>query len=223
MKAIYSRLANTLEREPTDTEFLAALNSPDYAADTSKWGKIQKTPSNKKTLYTQKHIEEMRAAAAKTYALQTTTPTETENEKEYISEGYTLTANNINIETVDKQDTSNIQTQFFYKVFQTMRMGSTQQSIIARTFGLQPHIEPQTVKEISEETGETQKFIKQVIQDFSTYMPVKGGIFHKLLTELTEDEVESLEFSWLLPIVGEWSKNLKLQQPPETLTKETKQ
>lgn len=220
MRAIFSRLATELKRDPTDEEFLKALNSSDFAADTSKWGRINKTPAkNDKPRYTQKHIDEMRETANKTYALASITPVDTESDNEYEVAGENITFTQANLNTVEEAEMSASQTTFFYKVFQTMRMGSTQQDIIARTFGLAPYNDVQTPKEISEDTAVTQKFVKQVIQAFSTYMPVKGGVFHEVLTQLSEDEVDSLEFGWLLPIVGEWTKTTVKVPAPEILTK----
>lgn len=220
MRAVLGRLSADLKRDPSDEEFLTALNSSEYLADTSKWGRVNKTPAvNAKPRYTQKHIDEMREAASKTYGLASTTPTDPDSEKEYELEGQTLTSTPTALEQIDQADVSNSQTKFFYQVFQTMRMGSVQQDIIVRTFGLQPYNTTQTVKEISEETTETQKFIKEVLQAFSTYMPVKGGVFHQLLTTLSEDEVDALEFGWLLPIVGEYTTETVKQDPPEILTR----
>jgi DNA-directed RNA polymerase specialized sigma subunit len=219
MRAVYSRLAGELKRDPTDTEFLEALNSATYAADTSKWGKVNKEASTNTKQYTQKHIEEMRDASNRTYAMQSTTPVDAESETEFELRGETLSSQWEDTEQIDKADTEQSQNKFFYNVFELMRVGKTQQDIIARSFGLAPYMSPQNVRQITEQTGYSQKFIKTVIQSFSQYMPTKGGVFHYVLVNMSMDEVDALEFSWLLPIVGEYPKGKSPILPPDILTK----
>lgn len=219
MRAIYSRLSGELKRNPTDTEFLEALNSVNYAADTSKWGKITKTPATKNKQYTQKHIDEMRESISKTYAMQSTNPVDAESETEFELQGVTLTAETENTEKIDTTDTEQSQNKFFYEIFTLMRIGKTQQDIIARNFGLSPYATSQNVREITDQTGCSQKFVKTVIQTFTQYMPTKGGVFHYAITSMSPDEVDALEFSWLIPIVGEYPKGQKPIMPPDILTK----
>jgi len=220
MRAVHSRLAGELKRDPTDNEFIDALNSLTYAADTSKWGKVAKDPSESKAkIYTQKHVDEMREAATKTYPVASTSPVDSESETEFELNGETLTAQHADLSEVDNADMANSQTRFFYEAFQMMKMGSTQQDIIARHFGLSPYALNQTIKEITENTGLTQKFIKQVIQSFSQYMPMKGGIFHYMLTTISAEQIDSLDFGWIIPIVGEYPAKTKPILPPDVLLK----
>ncbi len=221
MRAVHSRLAGELKRDPTDQEFIDALNSNTYAADTSKWGKVAKEPGESKIkVYTQKNVEEMREAATKTYPVASTSPVDSESETEFELNGETLTAQHSSLTEIDDADMASSQTKFFYESFQKMKMGSTQQDIIARTFGLAPYSSSQTVKEITENTGFTQKFIKQVIQAFSQYMPLPGGIFHYMLTTIDADQIDSLDFGWIIPIVGKYPEKQKPITPPDILTKQ---
>ena len=74
-------------------------------------------------------------------------------------------------------------------------------------------------KEIIEQTGLPSKYIKTVIEAFQMYMPIRAGIFHKNVLELDTDEIEALELSWLMPILGEWPSNTKEPvSPPSILT-----
>lgn len=219
MRAVYSRLAGELKRDPTDREFLEALNSPTYAADTSKWGKVTKEPSGVTKQYSQKHIDEMREASNRTYAMASTSPVDAESENEFELQGETLTAQWAGTQSIDEEDMSQSQTKFFYDIFAMMRIGTAQQDIIARSFGLTPYTQPQNVREITDQTAYSQKFIKTVITTFSQYMPVKGGVFHYALTNMSEEEVDALDFSWLLPIVGDYPQGKKPILPPDILTK----
>lgn len=220
MRAVHSRLAGELKRDPTDQEFLDALNSATYAADSSKWGKVAKEDNKNAKIYTQKHIDEMREAASKTYPVASTSPVDADSENEFELHGQTLTSQYTDLNEIERSDTSSSQTRFFYQTFQAMKMGSVQQDIVARNFGLSPYNNPQTIKEITEQTALTQKYVKTVIQAFAQYMPVKGGVFHYMIVSLPPEEIDALEFSWLLPIVGEYPKNQKQVPPPDVLTKQ---
>lgn len=224
MKAVYSRLAGELRRDPTDSELLDALNSEKYAADTSKWGRVSKSDAPRKTkTYTQKHLDEMRDISSKTYPLMSTSPTDADTETEFELSGTTLTSETTNLEEVDKQSLSTSQSEFFQEVFVQMRIGTTQKDVISRTFGLTPYVTPQTARDISMNTGLTQKYVKQLIQTFQQYMTLKGGIFHYLVDQINKQDVNSshdLEFGWILPIVGEYPSNQRRPLPaPEMLTK----
>jgi hypothetical protein len=69
-------------------------------------------------------------------------------------------------------------------------------------------------------TGMTQKYVKQIIQSFAQYISLKGGVFHYLISVTNTEEVEDLEFGWVVNIVGEYPTTQK--QPitaPDVLTR----
>lgn len=224
MKAVYSRLAGELRRDPTDNELLDALNSEKYDADTSKWGKVTKsTEPRKRKIYTQKHLDEMREISSKTYPLMSTSPTDADTEAEFELSGTTLTSETTNLEEVDRENLSSSQYDFFQTAFVKMRVGSTQKDVISRTFGLSPYPTPQTARDISMNTGLTQKYVKSLIQSFQQYMTMKGGMFHYLVDQIAKDDPaasDDLEFGWIINIVGEYPSNQRHPLPaPDILTR----
>lgn len=220
MKAIYSRLSGELKRDPTDNEFLGALNSDKYAADTSKWGRVNKSETPRKAkLYTQKHLDEMRDVSPKAYPLMPITPTDPDNDSEYEVQGSTLTAETEDMEAIDDMSLASSRHKFFQKAFQQMRIGRLQKEVVERTFGISPYTNPQSVRDISMNTGATQKYVKQIIQLFSQYISLKGGIFHHLISITNSEDIEDLEFGWVISIVGEYPADLKRPiSAPDILT-----
>jgi RNA polymerase sigma factor (sigma-70 family) len=226
IRAVRARLSNSLMRDPSDEELLDALNSNEQDGTIYKWGKADKTdkaPDSKRNkIFTQKHLEEYREVADKTYGLTTYDFVDDSNE----GGSFELIANSLyggssenSYERLEEEGLSSSRLEFFNEVFMEMRIGSRQKDVILRFFGLFPYTEAQLQKEIVEKTGFSAKFIKAVIEGFSMYMPLKGGVFHKKILDLDVDDVDSMELTWLIPILGEWDpKQLEPISPPEILT-----
>lgn len=220
IRAVKARLSNMMEREPSDDELLEALNSVEQDGTIYKWGRVDKDinkPRNK--IFTEKHLEEFKELVNKTYALTPYEMPSEDGEDSWEIETFGLLNEN-HITTYDDIDNEIVgmdRLAFFNKVFLEMQIGSRQKDVILRFFGLSPYPESQLIKEIVQDTGLTAKFVKNVIDSFSMYMPQKGGVFHKAMIELEIDEVESLELGWLIPILGDWPGG-ETVMPPEILT-----
>jgi hypothetical protein len=185
---------------------------------------VEKLPVRKSTekRFSQAHLLEARALAARSYALQPhDAPTsESDDGFERASTPLTIAANDD--DRVDTQDLSASRNQFFNDAFISMKIGSRQKDIIIRFFGMHPYDEPQTQKEIIANTALPPRFVKSVITTFQTYMPQQGGVFHQLVLALEPDDIESLELTWLIPLLGDWPKNKKqADNPPPVLTQST--
>lgn len=225
IRAVRARLANVLTREPNDEELLEALNASEQDGTIYKWGKVEKSEDSKRNkVFTQKHLDEYREVADKTYGLVSyELPDDAESDSKSTFE---LSASPIHGESrertydyLEEEDLSASRLEFFNDVFIEMRIGSRQKDVILRFFGLKPYTDSQLQKEIVEQTGFSAKFIKAVIEAFSMYMPLKGGIFHKKMVSLEPDEVEGLELAWLIPILGDWPYGqVEPIAPPEILT-----
>lgn len=226
IKAVYSRVANEMEQEPTDEELLEALNNDSYTNSNTKWAKASKPQDGvSKKKFTIEHIEEFKKMFPKFYALANyETPLNDDDDKSYETQAAPIySTNNIpGVETVEEADLKKSREKFFNTVFNEMKVGSKQKDIISRYFGLQPYNEPQQQKEIVVKSGVSAKMVKTVVDAFSQYMPQKGGIFHKIILETSFDEIESLELGWLPPILGAWPDGQKEPTvPPAILTQPT--
>lgn len=227
IKAVRSRLLNEMGREPTDDEILSELNNSTYQQ--YKWNTPAKKPAQPRTgkkQYTKKHLEQADALSKYTYevgsrdaGLQSDDGEDESFERSSVS--LTIDASDIEGE-IEEKDLARSQNDFFRKAFQEMRMGQKQTDIALRFFGLSPYTETQSQKRISDETGYPIRFIKTVISELSIYMPLQGGVFHKLLSGMDPYTVEALEMSWITIKLGEWPTNRKHPiPPPMILTQES--
>lgn len=228
IKAVGSRLTSELLRDPTDTELLNALNASEQPATGYKWGRVkttdeEKTPAanSRQKSFTQKHLDEAREMLTRSYSVFSHDSSTNDNEGEtYERESTPLTVTEVESQDdVNEKDLARNRLSFFDSVFIAMRIGSKQKDIILRYFGLSPYSQSQLQKEIVAETGLPPKFVKNVILSFSSYMPMKGGEFHRILLETPSDAIQELELEWLMPLVGDWPKGLKkAHKAPEVLT-----
>lgn len=225
IKAVYTRISNELERDPTDAELLEALNNDTYTNSNTKWAKSNKPEDGvSKKVFTMAHIEEFKKIWTKFYTMNTYDITTNDNEdssyEEEATSLYEEKMGGVTFESVDEKSLNESRQKFFNTIFIEMQIGSKQKDVIARYFGLNPYTEPQQQKEIVAKSGVSAKFVKTVVEAFTQYMPVKGGIFHKIILTMPLEEIDSLEMEWLLPILGEWPKKQKeALLPPDVLTK----
>lgn len=221
IRAVSSRLNNELSRAPNDEELLDALNTP-AGYPRNKWG-TNETPKPRSGAkkFTQAHLEEARQLNSISYGLQSYESHSDENDETYEKSSTPLTSETGDTtETFESSDLSRSRLDFFNQAFMQMKMGSKQQDIILRFFGLSKYTEPQNQKDIIANTGHPARFVKAVITAFSTYMPQPGGVFHYLLINADPDTIEGLELSWLLPILGEWPNTNQPEPAPQILTQQ---
>jgi DNA-directed RNA polymerase sigma subunit (sigma70/sigma32) len=228
IKAVAGRLNTELNRPPTDEELLEALNDPnDTNKGAYKWGGTKasgdKKPVRAANKFTMAHIQEAKDLNDRSYSLYSSDTSASEDDQEtYEKASTSLTADEASQYSYEDADLSSSRLQFFEQAFITMRIGSRQRDIILRCFGLKPYIEPQTQKEIIAQTALPPRFVKSVITSFQVYMPHKGGVFHRIILDMEPDDVEALELTWLIPILGDWPKGKRTpDSPPAILTQTT--
>jgi DNA-directed RNA polymerase sigma subunit (sigma70/sigma32) len=225
IKAVFTRVANELKRDPTDEELLEALNNDTYTNSNTKWAKSAKpTDGVSKKIFTMEHIEDFKKVWKKFYAMNTYEIPSNDNEESTYESGatsiYEDKIDSFSFDSVDEKSVNESRQKFFNTIFIEMQIGSKQKDVILRYFGLNPYNESQQQKEIVAKSGVSAKFVKTVVEAFTQYMPVKGGIFHKIVLTMPLEEIDALELSWLLPILGEWPRKQKEPiLPPEILTK----
>ncbi len=222
IRAVTSRLANELSRNPTDEEILDGLNTPAAAGTKTKWTTQPESNARTSKQYTQEHLDEARALAVKSYGLASYETPTNDSEETYEKASSPLTAESSeNTNSYEENDLARSRLEFFTSAFIQMKIGSKQQDIILRFFGMGEYSSPQTQKEIIQNTALPPRFVKAVITSFSTYMPKKGGIFHHLILNTSPELVEDLELAWLYSVLGEWPKDVSNPVPPPGILSQT--
>lgn len=226
IKAVRSRLASEMGREPTDEELLNGLNSSEQYNTGYKWGRVtdddgKQVAKSGSRNFTMKQLEEAREVGERAYQVASQdSPAGDDDEANYERAGSPLTiTDDLDHESIDRRDLSRSRAEFFEQAFVAMKMGSKQRDIILRTFGMNPYTHEQSQKEIAAETTYPSRFVKEVMMAFSIYMPQTGGVFHKMLLDTPADRIEELELSWVVAHVGDWPSNQRRPAgPPEILT-----
>lgn len=227
IRAVTSRLANELGREANDEEILVGLNSAESYKGGYKWGKAATTedetaaPTARQKQFTQRHLDEARGVSDRSYSIHSQDANMSSDE----TETYERASDSITVSAPESQeniveaDLARSRSEFFENVFAAIQVGSKQRDIILRRFGMRPYTEEETEKQIAANAGYPPRFVKQVIIGFSTYMSVKGGMFHRLLITMDAELVEELELAWLLPLLGDWpERQVGVEKPPVILT-----
>lgn len=222
--AIRSRLTGEMNRVPTDLELLDALNSNTghTSAVGFKWGRVSKDPNAvRKQKYTLDQVEKSLELMPMLYAFG---PNETAGadpngagEGAYEQEAYSLFSEPyLSHETVINDSmTEEARTGFLMTVFEEIGMSALSTDIIVLHFGLREN-PARNYTEIAKELNTQPKTVKNVVSSFTEYMAKKNGIFHRLLSEATEDELADFEFGWLVNILGEYNPN-EPALPPKIL------
>lgn len=210
--AVRSRLTTELKREPTDEELLTALND-DTTTQNNKWGRRKpQNPETKKNKFTQDHLEVSRQLNPKLYSMQSNDSAADDDEESKLYERSSTTlsaAEPASVSDIEEASLTNSKHEFFMQALIAMRVGSQQKDIILRYFGLRPYTEPQTYKEIADQTGLQSRWVKNVVMAFNGYMPTPGGVFHAQLLQMDGMLVVDLEMDWLLTRLGEWPPGLR--------------
>lgn len=236
IRAIRSRLANDFSREPEDHEILDAANN--QAAPANMLGPVVKK-ANPRTAarrkMTQKHLDEERDYRARTGSLQSTS-------SQYDGENYdALEAHNAQSVTdtpgevtartsttiYDTVTSMNHLSSLIAQTLHTMGVNTIQRDIIKRKYALPPYDTEQTIRDITTHTGVAKHKVNRIVTAYATEMTTPNGAFHELIDQLTIDEIDALNLSWLITRLGEFTppvhptSNKDLTAPlPEPKTRE---
>lgn len=223
IRAIRSLLYNRLSRYPTDEEIIEHANSVENQP-INKMGKLNKNTKEVSTSrrLTQKHIDEERDFSASTGVLESLTITDDEN-SEYERKANNLDGTEAPTSTAAVEDRSAkaAMAAFFDSVFYHMNLGSVQEDIIRRKHGFPPYRDEIPLTEISQATAISKYKVNQIITAFTTEMSSPGSSFHRSVSNLPEDERDSLGLTWVIKALGHYDQHTPRVTNP-MLTREIK-
>ncbi len=228
IRAIRSRLQGELNREPSDEEIVEAWDDRSWrggqmlgpkASTKEKTGFGQN--KTKRNSITVKHVQEERQFSSRTGQIVSRDMTydgSGDRDNATISEIFQETSITNEEEThneneVDEKIKSDALSALFFKTKEEAGIQDQQFDIIARRFGLSPYYEVHTLKQISQATSLTQSKVSSVITAFQKVMVTPNGVFHKLVSELNEDELEALNLGWVSQSLGEYVINKEKKTP----------
>lgn len=221
IRAVRSRIAHELGREPTDEETLKAANNGGQFGDTFL-GKVIKTPSEKgkiRRTITQKHLDDERTMYERTGAFYSTTISTEDGE---YSTADTMDAHSV---TLDQEQTGgNIEhhestrahaamNALIENALALMHLGDIQKDIIRRRYGIKPYDEAQNIKDIAAETSLLKHKVTRILNLFSKEMSAPSGAFHYLVAQMHEEDAYSYGLEKLKETFGTFPPGAKITLP----------
>lgn len=233
IRAVRSRIAHELGREPTDKEILEAANNGGQFGD-AFLGKVVKTPSEKgkiRRTITQKHLDDERAMFERTGAFYSTTISTEDGE---YSAADTLEARSVtleqdnsvdNIEHHESTRANAAMNALIENALALMQIGDIQKDIIRRRYGIKPFDEAQNIKDIAADTSLLKHKVTRILNLFSKEMSAPNGAFHYLIAQMHEEDAYSYGLEKLKATFGNFPPGAKITLPHhhlrENLIKET--
>lgn len=231
IRAIRSRLSSELSREPTDAEIIeAAADSAGQYGDT-KLGRVDKTSRvkdkdapDRRRVITLKHLDEERDYARRTGAVKSTSLDTSEDGdasgSAEVATASVITSDHLStdVDSFDSYEARKGLNRLLESAFVSMHMGTIQQDIIRRKFGLPPFGEEQTLKDICQDTKIPRHKVNKILIAFSQEMAHKGGPFHSLVAQTPIEDLDSMGMGWIINLLGPWNGAASGYSAPAELT-----
>lgn len=210
IRAIRSRLKGELEREPTDEEIIEASKDKRHVNQMmGKLKKVKNAPTAARRALAPKHVEEERLANQKTgvvlpYALRG------EEDNYEITETTVVTnvtdrdldKGKFTIEAVIEEQTRQALAQMLERSFMELNIGIVQEEVIRRKYGIRPFEEEESIRGINLSMGLSKDRVSKIVNAFGKEMTTSGGVFHKIISETGEEELESLGLLFVCRSLG---------------------
>lgn len=209
IRAIRSRLASTLGREPSDAEIIEAAADPMFRGG-AKIGRVNKSGAPPKRQLTQRQLDQerelrSRVGHASRFAYSTDSDEYTGPNPEH---GRSLHAEYVqpmgNPDDVVEAGAREGLTRLMLEAFNLMGLPMAQREVISRRFGLPPHEKEASTRDISREMNLHRDKVGVVIETFTAEMARPGGPFHRACGQWTPDELADLGLGWTLDVLGSW-------------------
>lgn len=202
IRALRSRLAAELEREPTDEEIVAASLDPAYAAG-QKMGRVNKTgPRKGLTLAQLAEERDFRARVGATHRLGDPVGDEADLTVVEFARPLSGDSGADAADTVVAAGASAGLAKVVEEAVTAMGLPAAQREIIARRFGLAPFGGEESARDISKEMGLQRVKVSKVIEAFTTEMTRPGGAFHRACAALSGEELCDLGLGWVQATLG---------------------
>lgn len=217
IRALRTRLAQDLGREPTPKEISTASRNPEYVTRPTMVGKVVKEGETRQTGkgVTEKQVlEEMESRNRVGTVARFVTTEDAENAPQgngnhatvvdpERSKESSLTALDP-AEQVAESHGQKIISNIVHEVLVEMKLPDEQTIIISLRFGLPPYDPEHSAREIATITGVHRERITKVLNAFTAEMAKPGGVFHYKISQYQEDDILALGLGWVLTTLGPW-------------------
>jgi hypothetical protein len=222
IRALRSRLAVALRRDPTDAEIIAASVDPAYAARSPFAGRGggDGPPGAGKAL-TQDQLDqerEFRTRVGRTGRLDETAddaPNLVETARPLESGGDGDAARPV-IEGAAADAVSRL----MQETLDLMGLPPVQREIVSRRYGLPPHPKESSARDISRDLNVHRDRVGRVLEAFGSEMSRPGGAFHRACDRFSDADLADIGLDWVRRTLR--AEDIPADQPPlpEALTAE---
>lgn len=213
IRALRSRLATELEREPTDEEIIAASADPAYSAG-QKMGRVNKN-GPRKALTAAQLVEErnFRARVGATHRLGESVGEESDVTVVEFARPLSGESGADAAEVAVVTGAADGLARIVAEALAQMGVPAVQREIVARRFGLPPFGAEESARDISKAMGIQRVKVSRVIEAFTAEMSRPGGAFHRACALVDEDGLYDLGLGWVLTSLGPVPPVRALPQP----------
>lgn len=207
IRALRSRLISELDREPTEEEMIAASTDLRYA-NRGHMGRVANSGKVGKAL-TAKQIREEREASSRVgQTARYMAPIGDDDSGDLTDHAqgfYAPDATNDAGEIVAENSTADGLARVIGETLNIMGLPDLQRDMIARRFGLPPHLVEQAIGEIVKALAVQREKVEQVIDAFQTEMTRTGGAFHLVCSKIGDDQLADLGLGWVVTTLGAYT------------------
>lgn len=218
IRAIRSRLANDLGREPTDQEISDASRDPRYVVRPGMVGKAPAVEGDKPAVgkgISLTQIEEEKKSKNRVGFMSRISTGSEDNEESGIN-GLFVDEQKINTFEIVEDSYSdpaeiaaNVQSNEFvsalvYKALDEMQLPEIQTEVISRRYGLSPYTDQASARKIAKEMSIHRERIARILAAFTSEMTKTGGVFHRIISRINREDLDALDLSWLYESLGPW-------------------
>lgn len=233
VRALRSRLVNDLGREPTDEEISEASRNSDYVTRPGMVGKAPTTgeqPKTGKGLTVNQVAEERNSRDRVGQVARMANLTDGDQESSghghgVVDEGRIIGSVEGELSTFDPAEIA-AETQstavisgLVSRVLIEIRLPEMQHEVISRRYGLSPYEEEASARSIAKVMGIHRERVSRILTAFTAEMTTSGGPFHRIVAELSSDDLSALGLAWLEEALGPWDSRLgDVHKIPNILT-----
>jgi RNA polymerase sigma factor (sigma-70 family) len=234
IRAIRSRLEVDLQRPPTDDEISAASRDPKYV---TRPGMVGRAPGEDETQkvgkgVTPSQVEEERASRSRLGHVARfgdvldredasgDSGSVIDSERVVALVGGDNLSDSPESQVVEAR-AAVYMTALITRTLEVMNLPDAQKEIISRRYGLSPYEDESSAREISRVMNIHRERVSRVLSAFTDEMKTPGGSFHRVVSVLSDDDLQELGIPWISVVLGPWNPSAaERHKVPHALTEE---
>lgn len=224
IRAIRSRLAGELGREPTDQEIVDASTKPEYSVKPGMVGRVSDANKTGGKAITLEQIADEKANRDRLGSAARITSMGSSDDMSSSDSGSVVEVERLSGAVEDEDEVSEISDPALLvsseasqeiiaglvrRVMGALSLPEQQIEIISRRYGLAPYDEEQSARSISKEMGIHREKIARILTAFSREITTPGATLHQLIKDFAHEDLYDLGLGWLADSLGEWQASFE--------------